>query len=240
MSTPIKAINERIRELKAELKRLDRAKEILAEPEVTTVPANINEAVYNVIAETPGMLIKDIGNKVGVPYSAAYDAVHQLERSRKIVQSNKPAKQWKRYALRVQAEPAPKKEAKKPKVSKVTTASGRGKKDKGRSSDTTAQERAELQNKVVDWLKNRRGMVKKDLLDNFGISESRATTLIENLVEAEVLKKDGYLEKPGHGRNPILYKSLVYKNPLMPIENASSRETRIRPGEGISEGRRIS
>jgi hypothetical protein len=231
---PIKAISARIKDLKDEVGRLEKARDLLQPPQHKDyAPDELVERVESLLLSKHlkrGREIGTIAKALDVSYGDVYKAIKTLWKSKKVYQTNTPAKNHKRYAhtdkresTQTKAEAKPKPKA--PKASKAP---------KPRKSPNL-----EL---AKEYLR-KHPFTTAPKLKEAGVKD--AGRILRDLTVSGIVSNKGNdpNHKPGQGsgRPPILYESRIYENEDKLMERSEElserRQTNIRPGEGVNTGR---
>jgi hypothetical protein len=261
---PVKAINARIKILREEITNLEKAKAILQPPEYKDhAPDELKENVEKLFLNKHrkrGYETKDIAAALDVSYQDAYSAITSLWKSKKLYQTNTPAKSHKRYAhvdkreakITIKAEipdsvkknqAEAKREVKKTPVkqNKRTNSAKTG----GPGGPSELFQR--VQNELRSFANVRKYITTTDAVYATKANREMVVRVLQSLVDSEVLERDGVGERPtgpdgrAIGRAPIRYRSLIYQTNTIPDLHSQNldpnRETKVRPGEGLFEGR---
>jgi hypothetical protein len=214
-----------------------------AENEVITTERVIE--MFTLRDTEDGLTTTDIVGALGMSRSAntaaygrTYEIITKLERKRQIVQVNKPAKSHKRFRLKTNVETAERpsearesqaKGATPVKPSKPARARRRQAKHKPGETRKLADEFAATHERFTanEFTQSIWGKPASDV--------GHANAILKAMIKEGKVRQDGWAPIPGsNGKNlrgrQMKYVSLVYKPP---------RETVVRPGEGVAQGRRF-
>lgn len=215
---PIRAIDERIEELRLELDNLKEAKQLLrrTQPRERTYRVaksyeGLDEQVLEFFRNNKrdaGFLISEITNGINAESSdAVRDCVHVLERKKILHQTNN-TRRFRRYAF-VEAKP----------VSEIELKPTRRRKRKSVKPGSRSKA-------IKKYLKSHNIVTVRTIKSDLGWEKPVAGSALKQAVKNGWAEKVGLETKTGPGRPPMQYRSKL-------------RETVVTPGDGIREGRLV-
>lgn len=168
-----------------------------------------------------GYTMNEIADAISVNRETLRDAVHRQGKDKELIQTNKPAKKYKRFRLKSHAVAEPTKD--KP----VAKAAPKKAKKRGVSKGQKLRPKGEILSKVEDYLKSHQFFTVPTMAEELGITRNYGDLLIQKIKHAWANTDVRHEDKNGR-KTIVLKKSLIFE---------PTRETRVRVGTGVEEGR---